>query len=73
MKYLNSKQPDIQEMQMAILISIVAQGLGSKTATVDSFIISGKDHTSTVQQKATAFDSFAAVARPFKGTKKDSV
>ena len=37
--YLNTKPPDTQEIQMAILINLVAQGLGAKESKIENYII----------------------------------
>jgi len=69
-KYLNNLQPDVQETQMAVLMLMVAQGLGSKNAKFSDFIVSGKQNDMKKTKKpATAFDSFAAVGIPYTGPK----
>ena len=44
-KYLAQKPPDVQEIQMAILATIVSNALGGK-AKVEKFILSGKNNKS---------------------------
>lgn len=39
LKYIANKQPDVNEMQMAVLTAMVAQGLGSKNASYKDFLI----------------------------------
>ena len=64
--YLNTKGPDVPEVQMAALSNLVASGLGAKNSKVDNFLISGKTSS---KKKATAYDSFAAIAQPYQGPK----
>ena len=66
--YLNTKDPDIQEIQMAVLSLQVSSGLGAKNPKLEDFLISGKKKQSqTTKKPLTAFDSFAAIATDFKG------
>ena len=37
--YLNNKQPDETEIQLAVLSNLVASGLGSKKSKVDNFLL----------------------------------
>ena len=39
LRYFKYKQPDAPEIQMAVLTAMVAQGLGSKKANAEDFII----------------------------------
>jgi len=66
--YLNSKGPDVSEIQLAVLTNLVASGLGSKKSKVTDFILSKTDGKTT--KPKTAFDSFAAIATEYKGPKK---
>ena len=65
--YLNTKGPDVAEVQMAVLSNLVASGLGAKNSKVDNFLISSK---SAPTSEHTAFDSFAGVAKDYEGPKK---
>ena len=42
LRYFKYKSPDSLELQMAVLTAMVAQGLGSKNATAEDFIIHKK-------------------------------
>ena len=65
--YLNSKGPDVTEVQLAVLSNLVASGLGSKNSKVTDFILST---TGEKVKPKTSFDSFNAIATDFKGSKK---
>ena len=66
MTYLRYKKPNVEEVQLAVLSSMVSAGLGGK-GKVDDFLISNK--TIKKKQKVkTAFDSFAAVAKPLEAS-----
>ncbi len=70
--YFNSKPADVMEVQMAVLTNIVAAAAGVKNTKVADFILSGdnqpKDTGKSLQEKN--FASFAALAQPFKPSKK---
>ena len=38
--YYQNKNPEIQEIQLAVISSMIARGLGSKDSSADDFIIS---------------------------------
>ncbi len=66
--YLNTIEPDVQEIQMAILSLQVAQGLGSKSSKLEDFLINmGSRKPKAPAVLPSAFDSFAAASKPFKG------
>ena len=67
--YFNQKQPDVQEMQMAILTSMVAQGLGSKKAQMNDFLIHKLKPTDNELKPLPMGDIeavFASFAKPMK-------
>jgi hypothetical protein len=74
-KYFNQKGPDTQEIQMAILMSLVSSGLGGK-GKVDDFILSKTPKDKTVTNAQTTVTkgmaaqevraAFAGVATPMK-------
>ena len=64
--YLNTKGPNVAEVQMAVLSNLVASGLGSKNSKVDDFLVSSKKSPT---KQHTAFDSFAGIATEYKGPK----
>ena len=64
--YLNTKGPDVNEVQMAVLSNLVASGLGSKNSKVDNFLISGK---TSPKKQHTSFDSFNNIASDYQGPK----
>ena len=66
--YFNTKSPDIQEMQMAMLMHMVAQALGAKNSRVDDYILS--NYKKEEKKQSTLFDSFASIATPYKPPSK---
>ena len=65
-EYLYTKGPDVQEIQMAVLSNMVAQGLGSKKSKVDDFIISKQKP----QKQTTNVMSADEVSSVFGGLSK---
>lgn len=74
MIYLSNKQPDVTEIQLAVLSSLVSNGLGSKRS-VDDFILSksertkqptAKQHEDGTLTQLAVQASFAGVAIPMK-------
>ena len=39
LSYLRYEEPDVQEIQLAVLSTLVSSGLGNKKAKVDNFLI----------------------------------
>ena len=64
--YLNTKGPDVAEVQMAVLSNLVASGLGAKNSKVKDYLISSKK---AVDKPSTAFDSFANISTEYTGPK----
>jgi len=52
--YYQSKNPEIEEIQLAVIASMVARGLGSKDAKAEDFIIS---KTTPSKQKELEMDA----------------
>jgi hypothetical protein len=69
--YLNNKQPEIQELQLATLSMLVSVGLGNKKASVSDFIISKprKHKTKTEPSKVMSNNAVQAALASF-ATKK---
>lgn len=74
MMYLNTKRPEVTEIQLAVLSSLVSNGLGSKRSVTD-FIISknetakastAKQHDDGTLTPIAVQASFAGVAIPMK-------
>jgi len=50
--YLQQRGPDVNEIQMAMLTTLVGKGLGDKSATIEKFIISNTEtKNETASQK----------------------
>jgi len=64
MSYFKYKEPDVQEVQMAILISTVNNALGGKAKTED-YILSHTPKVKSKKVKDNNFAAFAAIATPF--------
>jgi len=62
--YLNNKGPDVEEIQLAVLTNMVAQGLGSKKSKVTDYIIS-KTHEPKSEPTDTKVMSASAVKAAF--------
>lgn len=67
--YLSKKPPEINEIQMATLMSMIGNMFGGKTKPID-FMISPSVRKNGNGLKSTAFDSFNAVATDFDSRKK---
>lgn len=67
-KYFTNKPPDVQEIQMAVLMNMVASGLGAKNSKVDNYIISNHEAKGVKEEEKpkTLFDAFASIATPYK-------
>jgi hypothetical protein len=63
--YIRDKPPTIQEHQMAVLTTVLANSNGGKSKHTD-FLISKQPKYAKPAQKHTAFDSFAAIATEYK-------
>ena len=64
MRYYNTKEADVNEVQMAMLLSMLSNYMGGKQKPKD-FILSSKRKPKHQDKPHTAFDSFAAVAKDF--------
>ena len=42
LSYMRHEEPDVQEIQLAVLSTLVSSGLGNKKAKVDNFLIRQK-------------------------------
>ena len=42
LSYMRHEEPDVQEIQLAVLSTLVSSGLGNKKAKVDNFLIRKK-------------------------------
>ena len=65
--YLNSKPPDVTEVQLAIIANIISSGLGAKNSNVEDYILSKTTKKPKEATTHTAFDSFNALAKTYKG------
>ena len=65
MKYLRDKPPTIQEHQMAVLTTVLANSNGGKAKHTD-FLISKQPKYDKPVQKHTAFDSLNNMATEYK-------
>ncbi len=68
--YYQYKQPEVQEIQLAVLSSMVSNGLGGK-ATVDDFLLSKQssrmeDKTPKVMSVDEVRGAFAGFAHPME-------
>ncbi len=63
--YLSHKKPEVTEIQLAVLSTLVSNGLGGK-AKVDDFLISIEKKQK--EKPLTAFDSFNGIATEYKST-----
>lgn len=60
MKYYAQKPPDVQELQMAVLCTIVSNAVGGKSK-VDDFILSNKDANSNSSTSAITPEQVSSI------------
>ena len=70
MIYLQNKQPEIQEIQLAVLSTLVANGLGSKSKVHDFLISKPEKNTADTptagMDAASVRSAFSGIAVPMK-------
>jgi len=65
--YYKYKTPDETEIQLAVIGLSIAQGLGSKKAKFNDYLINKQHNGNKKEEVKTAFDSFSAIATDYKG------
>ena len=69
--YLSNKKPDVAEVQLATISTLIAQGLGNKDAKMRDFLITKTDDETPKKQAGPMTDEaihavFAAIATPLE-------